>query len=156
MRNLFIPAALILALAGCGKASQKPGAQENEAGGNASASAGARASAGAFPAAGEYDITRDSGGRREESRMWLDVSNAQAFEAMFARDDGGNCRDRQVSVGAGSFNVRMTCDAPDGDIHNVGIQRIGHYTPTSIDVTTDTILWGHPMRETTMYRLRRR
>jgi hypothetical protein len=155
VRTLISPAALILALAGCGKASHQPAAQETGPAGNASGSAAARTGAGAFPQAGAYDIVRDIAGRREESRMWVDASDPQAFEAMVGRAGGSNCRDRQVSVSSGAFNVRMTCDAPDGDIHNIVIQRQGHYTATSIDITTDTILWGHPIRETEMYRLRR-
>jgi hypothetical protein len=143
VRSLLI---LILALAGCGKAPQAPAAEAN-------GSAGAAASA--FPQAGEYDIVRDSAGRREESRMRLDVSDPQAFEALVAGGDGSNCRDRQFSMSGGSFNARITCDAPDGDIHNIVIQRMGHYTATSIDITTDTFLWGRPFRETAMYRLRR-
>jgi hypothetical protein len=86
--------------------------------------------------------------------MWVDASSRIAFDALVAPPDGSNCRDRQVSIGGGAFSIRMTCDAPDGDIHNIVIQRSGSYSESAIQMTTDTILWGHPIRETASYRFR--
>jgi hypothetical protein len=138
-------------LAGCGDLSS---AKRENGSDNASRPAEAGAGRG-FPRAGTYDIVRESAGRpAETSTMWVDASNRAAFEALVAGPDGSACRDRQVSIGGGSFSVRMTCDAPDGDIHNIAIQRSGSYSESAIRMTTDTILWGHPIRETASYRFR--
>lgn len=154
MRTLALSSAVILMLCGCDDLARLS-AQRNEA----SASSGpaateARPSSGGFPHAGTYDIVRDTMGRREASNMWVDASNPEAFEMLVARPDGSNCRDRQVSIGGGSFTVRMTCDAPDGDIHNIAIQRSGSYSERSIQMTSETRFWSYTIRETASYQLR--
>lgn len=113
----------------------------------------AKAAAG-FPKAGIYDIVRDSPSRREETDKWVDASNRAAFETVVAGGDGSNCRDRQITIGGGTFSVRMTCDTHEGEIRGIGIERFGSYSESSIDITTETTLWGTPIRETAIYRLR--
>ena len=144
MRGLVVTV-LGAALAGCGNLPQSSGTAEAGSSG-----------ADRFPKKGQYHIVRDriSGDelKRVESDRWIDVSNRQAFEEFVARDDGSNCRDRQVDIGGGSFSVKMTCDAPDGDIHNIGIERQGSYSKDSIDIEVQTTLWGMPFRETASYR----
>lgn len=117
----------------------------------------AAAASGEFPKAGNYHVIRDrsEGGqlKRDESDRWIDASNREAFEELVAQGSS-NCRDRQVEIGGGSFSVRMICDAPDGDIHNIGMESHGSYSPDSIDITSDTTLWGMQIRETASYRLK--
>jgi hypothetical protein len=110
-----------------------------------------------FPKSGNYHVIHDgigaAGENREESDTWLDVSDRDKFKEQFVRDGGSRCRDQSVELGGGSFSVKMTCDAPDGDIHNIGMESHGTYSRDSIDVTNDVTLWGSPMRETYSYRL---
>lgn len=147
MRSLVIAAmSAMLILPGCGDIKAREAKLRNSS-----------APVDPFPKAGGYHVTQDRGGGgsplRSEVDRWLHVSNRAAFEKFFARDDGSNCRDRQIEIAGGQFSVSMTCDAPDGDIHNLGIQRHGSYSADSIDVSTETMLWGMPIRETSAYRL---
>lgn len=143
--RLLAAALLGLALGGCDKL---PQARERAV----------AAASSEFPKAGEYHIIHDRDERgelkRDESDQFLDVSDRGKFADQLARDDGTNCRDRQVTIGGGSFSVHMICDAPDGDIHNIGLDRRGTYSTDSIDVATETTLWGMPFRETYSYRLK--
>ena len=111
-----------------------------------------------FPRAGNYHIIRDrtEGGalKREEVDRRVDVSNRAAFEELVARDGGSDCRDRQVDIGGGSFSVRMTCDAPDGDIHNIRMEAHGSYSKDSIEIASETSFWGMAIRESANYRLK--
>lgn len=107
-----------------------------------------------FPRAGTYDVVWHSRILHDESRIRVDASDRRAFEALVARDSGTNCRDRQVSIGQGTFSVRMTCDAPDRDFRNIPIVRFGYYTESSIDLTEDITLMGQQIRRTASYRLR--
>ncbi|MFL6726794.1 MAG: hypothetical protein ACJ8FS_09810 [Sphingomicrobium sp.] len=147
MRKWMAPL-LAVALAGCGGAGQS-GNQSNitDPPGDV------------FPAKGNYHLVHDrtqGNGQmaREESDTSLDVSTRAAFEQFIAKPDGSNCRDVQVDVGGGSFSVRMTCDAPDGDIHNIGIERHGSYSKDSIDASEETTLWGMSIRDSVSYRLK--
>jgi hypothetical protein len=146
MRSV-IGIAVIILLAGCSKPSSP-----NE---NGKAEAAASDS---FPQKGNYHVVHDlmqgSENKREEFDLWLDVSDRGKFAGQLAKDDGTNCRDKDVAIGGGSFSVHMTCDAPDGDIHNIGIDRRGTYSADSIDATAETVLWGTPMRESYSYRLK--
>lgn len=153
MRGHYLLLALIAALGGCKAAPQSAARDENVVT-PPMASGETKPKSNGFPRAGMYDVVHERPGGREESSVWVDASNRQAFEAMFARDDGSNCRDRQVTIENGSFNVSMTCDAPDGDIHNIAIRRDGSYSEDSITITTETTLWGSPIRETTTYQRR--
>lgn len=145
--RLLAMAAVTVALAGCDKL-PKAGAPEGAA----------AAASSEFPKAGEYhvvhDIVQGSETKREESDQSLDVSDRGKFADQLAHDDGTNCRDKQVTIRDGSFSVHMVCDAPDGDIHNIGLDRRGTYSADSIDVTTETTLWGMPFRESHSYRLK--
>lgn len=136
-----------MALAGCDKL-PKAEARERPATARASSE---------FPKAGDYHIIRDrdEGGqmKREEVDMWVDASNREALEELVAQGSS-RCRDRQVEIGGGSFSVRMTCDAPDGDIHNIGMESHGSYSPDSIDINSETTLWGMHIRESASYRLK--
>lgn len=155
MGKLCLSAVLILALCGCDDLARLAAKRRNSAAGNGTESAAASARSSGFPRAGLYDIVHESMGRREASDMWVDASTPQGFEALVASNDGSNCRDRHVSIGGGAFSVSMTCDAPDGDIHNIRSQRSGSYSENSIEIRSETILWGSPIRETTSYRFRR-
>jgi hypothetical protein len=146
MRSLVVTV-LGAALAGCGNQPQT----------NGTADAGL-SGADPFPKKGQYHIVRDgnSGGelKRVESDKWIDASNRQAFEELVVGGNGSNCRDRQVKISNGSFSVKMTCDAPDGDIHNIGVQRRGTYSIDSIDMADEITLWGMPFQETARYRFK--
>ena len=111
-----------------------------------------------FPTAGDYHIVHDSGAggqsKREEGDMWVDASDADKFEELIAGQSSGNCRDRNVRIDKGSFSVSMTCDAPDGDIHNIRMERHGSYSEDSIDIQDETSFWGMSMRESRSYRLK--
>lgn len=109
-----------------------------------------------FPVAGDYDVvtTSEMDGKREESETFLDVSTAAKFEKKFAMKDGSNCREQQWSLSAGNFHSSAVCDAPDGDIHNIGGDVIGSFDEGRIDLTATTTLWGAPIREMVSYRLR--
>jgi hypothetical protein len=135
------------ALAGCGKSTAVSGEK----------SSNTAAPDDLFPKAGNYHVIHDGMGRvgqdREETDTWLDVSDREKFAAQFVRDGGSRCRDQSVELGGGSFSVKMTCDAPDGDIHNIGMESHGTYSRDSIDITNDMTLWGSPIRETYSYRL---
>jgi hypothetical protein len=146
---LILLAGSALCLSGCDEALRSIAAhKETEATG-----APAEASTGGFPRAGLYDIVHETpDGRREPTNRWVDAASPKAFEELVAADDGSNCRDRMVTIGHGTFSVRMTCDAPDGDLHNIGIQRYGSYTERSIDETIETNLMGHFIREMRTYR----
>lgn len=148
MRTAISIAAMAL-LAGC---DEMPAGKHNKA-----APAASAADAG-FPEAGKYHVVHDTGegsdSKREESDTSLDVSDRGKFVDKIAKDDGSNCRDKQVTIGGGSFSVHMVCDAPDGDIHNIALDRRGTYSPDSIDMTTDTQFWGTLIRETSSYRLK--
>ena len=146
MRSLVVTV-LGAALAGCGNLPQSSGTAEAGSSG-----------ADPFPKKGQYTIVRDriEGDelKRVESDRWIAASNRGDFEKLIAGDAGSNCRDRQVEIGGGSFSVKMTCDAPDGDIHNIGIERRGTYTMDSIDIADEIILWGMPFKETASYRFK--
>ncbi|MBV9930566.1 MAG: hypothetical protein JO013_06455 [Alphaproteobacteria bacterium] len=107
-----------------------------------------------FPKAGRYAVASERNGRSETSDTYVDASTRAKFEAMVAHDDGTRCRDRQVTIGAGAFSVSMTCDAYDGDIHNIGIERRGTYSERSFEMVSTTRLWGMPIVEKATYRLR--
>ena len=111
-----------------------------------------------FPKAGDYHIVHDIGqggqSKRDETDMWIDASNAGKFEELIAGQSSGNCRDRTVHIDKGSFSVSMTCDAPDGDIHNIRMERHGSYSENSIDMADETSFWGMSMRESRSYRLK--
>ena len=111
-----------------------------------------------FPQKGDYhvvhEMTQAGDTKREEYDVSLDLSDLGKFSKRLSKDDGTNCRDKQVSVGGGSFGVRMTCDAPDGDIHNIAITRQGTYSKDSIDMTMDMTVWGIQSRETFAFRLK--
>jgi hypothetical protein len=96
---------------------------------------------GGFPKEGVYDIVHDRPDGRSETNMWIHASTRPDFEDLVARPDG-NCRDRSVSIGGGSFSVGMICDAPDGDIRNIPITRRGSYSTDSIDMESETNLWA--------------
>lgn len=144
----FLVISLSLALVACGKAPQAAAPEQRSPSTPKSE----------FPAKGDYHITRDrtEGGqlKRTESDMWIDASNREAFEELVARDEGSRCRDRQVDIGEGSFSVRMTCDAPDGDIHNIRMEAHGSYSKDSIDIDSETSFWGLSIRESASYRLK--
>ena len=106
-----------------------------------------------FPKPGIYDIVTQLADGREETAMWVDASNRISFEELVARDRS-NCRNRNVTIGGGSFDVTMTCDAPDGDINNIRTERRGSYSENSIEITSDTYLSDRPIRWVTRYRLR--
>jgi hypothetical protein len=110
-----------------------------------------------FPKAGDYHMIRDvnEGGqqKRVETDIWIDASNRVAFEKLIARGTS-NCSDREVEIADGEFSARMTCDAPDGDIHNIGLEAHGTYSKDSIDIFSTTTLWGTPITDTTSYRLK--
>jgi hypothetical protein len=111
-----------------------------------------------FPKAGNYHVVHDSGAgahtERKETDMWVDASDAGKFEELIAGQSSGNCRDRNVRIDKGSFSVSMTCDAPDGDIHNIRMERHGSYSEDSIDIQDETSFWGMSMRESRSYRLK--
>jgi hypothetical protein len=111
-----------------------------------------------FPQEGNYHVVHEAtqGGesKSEEYEVTLDVSDEVKFAGQLAKDEGTHCRDKQMAIRKGSFEMRMTCDAPDGDIHNIEISRQGTYTKDSIDITADTTLWGQTFRETYSYRLK--
>lgn len=143
MARLLLLAALAATLGAC-ESRPQPGVAKGEA---ETASDG-------FPKVGTYDVIVEGPEGTKESRIFLEVSNRAAFEEHFARSDGSRCRDRQVKVGGGSFSIKMTCDAPDGDIHNIGLESFGRYSESSIDMTTETTLWGRPFQEHSSFRLR--
>jgi FlaG/FlaF family flagellin (archaellin) len=135
--------AVIVALGGC----NNPGpAQADTDPGNA------------FPQKGKYHVVHDAvqgnDSKRDEFDVELDVSDRDKFAGQLAKDDGTNCRDKQVSIGNGSFSVHMICDAPDGDIHNISVDRQGSFSKDSIDATTQTTLWGVSSQESFRYRLK--
>ena len=137
----ILAAGLGAALAGCGAPSSAPAVAETAGQG--------------FPRAGAYDVVVERHDGLERSDDRIEVATRSEFEKLVAKEDGANCRDRQVEIGGGSFRVRMVCDAPDGDIHNIGLERFGTYTETSIDMTEETTLWGgEPIRELVTSRLR--
>ena len=144
MRRVII-VSLASTLVACGKAPQAAAEQQTRPPSE-------------FPAKGDYHIIRDrtEGGqlKRSESDMWIDASDREAFEELVARDGGSRCRDRQVEIGGGSFSVRVTCDAPDGDIHNIRMESHGSYTKDSIDIDSETSFWGLSIRESASYRLK--
>lgn len=146
MRRLAILLAIGMTASACGQKEKTPSVRPAEAVGEEQ-----------FPKRGMYHIIRDrfeSGHQvREETDMSVDASYRVAFEELVAGPDGTNCRDRQVAIGDGHFRVRMTCDAHDGDIHNIGIEREGSYAADRIDMTIVTTLWGMPIRENRSYRL---
>ena len=59
-----------------------------------------------------------------------------------------------MRIDEGSFSVTMTCDAPDGDIHNIRLTRHGSYSEDSIDMQDETSFWGMAMQESRSYRLK--
>ena len=111
-----------------------------------------------FPKAGDYHIVHDMGQgahiERRETDMWVDASDASKFEELIAGQSSGNCRDREVHIDSGRFSVAMTCDAPDGDIHNIRMERHGSYSENSIDIVDEMTMWGMSMRESRNYRLK--
>jgi hypothetical protein len=156
MRALLLFAGAVVMAVGYGASSLPSGSSKSASAGSSPSLQTSDGSPNRFPEAGVYDILRERAGRREETDMWVDASNRPAFEELIAPDSGSDCRDRSVSINAGTFSVRMTCDAPDGDIHNVKVQREGSYSTNSIEFTTETTLWGTPIRETARYQLRKR
>ena len=115
------------------------------------------ASSDKFPVPGMYHVIVDSGNdvsHRDESDRRVDAGDRESFERMIVGSGGANCRDRKVEIGGGKFSASMTCDAPDGDIHDVGLEAHGTYSHNSIEMTSDTILWGMRMHETRSYSLK--
>ncbi|QAY75611.1 hypothetical protein [Sphingosinicella sp. BN140058] len=156
MRGLLLFAGALVVGAGYLGSTLHPGSPGNGPSGSAAAPPAASGgnSANGFPKAGQYDIVREGSQRSDKIDMWVDASNRQAFEELVARDDG-DCRDKSVSIGGGSFSVRMTCDTPDGDIRNIPIERHGSYSENFIEIEAITRLWRTPIRETARYRLRK-
>jgi len=42
----------------------------------------------------------------------------------------------------------MLCDAPDGDFHNISVDRFGSFSPSSFEMTTQLTLLGTSFQET--------
>lgn len=106
-----------------------------------------------FPKPGTYAVVTERSGHHESGKVQIDASTRSAFLGLVAREDGTRCRDRQVTVGGGAFSISMTCNAYDGDIHNIVIERHGTYSEKSIDLVSTIKLWGMPITETSSYRL---
>lgn len=105
-----------------------------------------------FPEAATYNLEKTgAGGRTFGDIGFVDASSREKFEALVAANAGSNCRDKRVSIGADTFDVAMTCDASDGDIHNISIHRHGSYSKRSIKIEETMSLWGQPIHETRMY-----
>jgi hypothetical protein len=106
-----------------------------------------------FPKTGMYDVIREHGDDVKESSMYIDASNPQAFEHLVAPKDS-NCSEREVSIENGQFSVRMVCDTGDGDITGIPMEAYGTYSENSIEMTSQTSLYGTDIVETATYRLR--
>ncbi|MEQ7874722.1 hypothetical protein ABDK56_12035 [Sphingomonas sp. ASV193] len=113
-----------------------------------------------FPVAGTYHVThevdQDNSTHSDEFDTDIDVSTREKLEAAVGQEKGSHCHDKHVEIGEGQFTVRMLCDAPDGDIHNIVTDRHGSFSRDSIEITEDTTLWGISSRESYSYRLKGR
>ena len=104
-----------------------------------------------FPQKGNYhvihQVVQGIEGKTDEFDSEMGGFDRQTFESELAKDAGSNCRDKQVSIGNGSFNVHMTCSTPDGDFNNISVERQGSFSRDSIEVTTQTTLLGVSSQE---------
>ena len=113
-----------------------------------------------FPQKGNYHVTHDivqgNESTHEESDYEIDGFDREQFEKEIAKDDGAgsNCRDKDVSVGDGTFRVQVTCGTPDGDFRNIRVDRYGSFSRDSFDVTTETTLLGVSYKESYSARLK--
>jgi hypothetical protein len=110
--------------------------------------------ANAFPQAGTYDLVKESLAGRTSVPIPLDASTPARFEELIAEDAGSSCRNKKVSIRPGEFEVTMICDAPDGDIRNIIINKSGTYSKNTIIMQETMYLWGRPIRTTSTYRRR--
>lgn len=108
-----------------------------------------------FPIAGTYDVNQEHGGKRQQFSQRLDASNPEDFQRQFIDKPRSRCRDRQVSISNGSFRFAETCDAPDGDIHNIRKVVVGHFSNEAISLSMEMTFWQQTIRTTQNYRLRR-
>lgn len=99
-----------------------------------------------FPKAGTYhiitEVSRGSESTREEKDKFIDASDQRRLESYIASGDGAVCRNVQVDIGGGEFEVSMTCDAPEYRIRNMKIKRRGTYSKDSIKIAAETIIDG--------------
>jgi hypothetical protein len=111
-----------------------------------------------FPRKGNYHVVHQvvegNQSKSEEADSEIDVSDREKLEKELVKDAGSNCRDKQVSIGQGSFNVHMTCSTPDGDFNHISVDRQGTYSRNSIDVTTQSTLLGISSQESYSARLK--
>ena len=118
----------------------KPGAAKDDA-----------AAASPFPQKGTYhfvhQVIQGNESTQDEGDSEIDTLDREKLEAEISKDAGSNCHDKQVSIGDGSFSVHMLCDAPDGDFHNINVDRSGTFSTNSIEMTTQSNLLGTSYQE---------
>lgn len=137
MRAIPLAVGVICLLMSC----TKPGAAKDDATANSP-----------FPQKGTYHVVhvrvQGNESQRDESESEVDVVDREKLEAELSKDAGSNCHDKQVSIGDHSFAAHMLCDAPDGDFHNISVDRFGSFSPSSFEMTTQSTLLGTSFQET--------
>ena len=142
MRRVMV-VATIVALASCGKqADVKSGVNSSDT----------------FPQRGTYHVVHEvvhgSDSKTDEFDTELGGFDRTMLEAEIAKDVGSKCRDKQISIGESSFNVRMTCSAPDGDFNHIEVERDGSFSKDSFQMTTRSTLMGYSEQESFRARLK--
>lgn len=94
-----------------------------------------------------HEVVQGNESKTDEFDTELGGFDRQTLETEILKDAGSKCRDKQVSIDDGSFNVRMTCSAPDGDFNNIDVERQGSFSKNSLEVTTRSTLMGTSYQE---------
>ena len=104
-----------------------------------------------FPQPGTYHVVHDvvhgTDSQTDESDVEMAGFDRTMLETEIAKDVGGKCRDKQVSIGDSSFNVRMTCSTPDGDFNHIAVERDGSFSKDSFEMTTRSTMMGYSEQE---------
>ena len=93
-----------------------------------------------------HEVVQGNESKTDEFDTEMGGFDRQMLESEIAKDAGSKC-DKKVSIDDGSFNVRMTCSAPDGDFNNMDVEREGTFSKNSLEVTTRSTLMGASYRE---------
>ncbi|MCE7797092.1 hypothetical protein LWE61_11035 [Sphingobium sufflavum] len=118
----------------------------------ASLSAQHACAADGFPERGMYEMTVQTSKGVTRSKIRLEAASRETFENAFAGRQRGACRERRITITQGAFSFSQICDAPDGDIHNLGLKSEGTFSSKAVNIVSQMTLWGQPIAERRTYR----